>query len=61
MKTESCIVHENARYWVERTPAAFIVWQTGATHSTRVSYYGRNLANSLTRAIADADTRNAQA
>jgi hypothetical protein len=61
MKTESCIVHENSRYWVERTREGFTVWQTGATHSARVAYYGRNIINALPRAIADADTRNAQA
>jgi hypothetical protein len=61
MKTESCIVHENARYWVEQTPGAYFVWRTGDTHSVRVAFYGKYIANALPRAIADADARNARA
>jgi len=58
---ESDIMFENPTHWVLRTETAFEVYQIGITHSTRRAIYGKGLANALTRAIADAERRHADA
>lgn len=51
---ESDIMHENGRFWVGRQRDAYVVYETGITHSTPDSAYERN-EDGLSIAIARAD------
>jgi hypothetical protein len=52
--TESDIMHENGPYWVGAARGAYVVYKSGATHSTSDSAYAKT-ADGLTIAIARAD------
>ena len=54
MTRESDIVHENGRYWVCRSAAAYTVYRAGAVASIADSSYERSV-DGLSIAVARAD------